>query len=130
MKSLKNTTPTENTYKGLVPLKENTFPKQCLSCHKQYTDLANFIANTEAVDKRASGLFDPGPKVSIPSVHLYRNCACGSTLMVICKDRRDKSEPGRKKRYLMESELITKIESILDLEINKKVEKITAQFRK
>lgn len=38
---------------------------------------------------------DPGQQVG-----LFRNCACGTTVMAFCHDRRDLSETGNKRRQL------------------------------
>lgn len=39
------------------------------------------------------------------TIGLWRNCQCGSTMMVLCSDRRDTSEQGRLRRERFGEEL-------------------------
>ena len=97
-------------YEGLVAFSDGLFPKKCSNCGRVYKTAEDYIKETEPVH-RGSGLqsFDYS-KAGKPVVHLYRNCVCGSTLLTLFNDRRDKSEQGQKYRVMFD-ELLRKIVS-------------------
>lgn len=87
-------------YRELRTLNAQTFPKQCACCGQHYETLEEFIAKTKPVNE-TSGLakFDEGEE---PGVGMFRNCDCGSTLFIVCADRRDTSPTGMKRRELFD----------------------------
>lgn len=84
-------------YKGLKALGKGVFPKKCASCGAIYADMDEFLNKTSLVFDK-SGLAETPAEDFSPAVGLYRNCACGSTLFLVCGNRRDLSEAGLKKR--------------------------------
>lgn len=80
-------------YKDLRALEENTFPKNCPLCKKVYLSLDDFVLHTNNV-MSSRGLIEATRVEDEAMVALFRNCSCGSTLMVECKDRRDISKRG------------------------------------
>lgn len=80
-------------YKDLKVLEGNSFPKTCAVCGKAYANLKDFLDNTEPVPK-SSGLIKTLRDKQGQKIGLFRNCACHSTLMVQCGDRRATS-PGK-----------------------------------
>lgn len=84
-------------YAGLKAIASTTFPKTCRNCGRVFPDEAAYIAETQPVSAKKSGLKqaidDDGP-----IVELFRNCPCGSTLMDVFSDRRDGSDAGRFRR--------------------------------
>ena len=87
----------QNCYKGLTALFTDMFSKKCNCCGKSFTDVQNFINQTVRVAK-GTGLQDTKDEDGV-IVELYRTCDCGSTLMLECKDRRDTSVEGQKRRH-------------------------------
>ncbi len=85
-----------STYKYLES-DDGAFPKKCRTCQRSYRDLTDFFENTEQVPG-SSGLaeFQAGKSSNI--VGVFRNCGCGSTMLVACRDRRDLSEAGEERR--------------------------------
>jgi hypothetical protein len=73
---------------GLRSITTTAFPKKCSVCGKTYTTLMQFIAETSSINRK-SGLTADLDHNGLPIVYLIRICACGSTLMDICEDRRD-----------------------------------------
>ncbi|MBA4387477.1 MAG: oxidoreductase [Verrucomicrobia bacterium] len=80
-------------YKGLRVLQESTFPKKCPMCRKIYASLDDFVQHTDGVSA-SRGLLEAPASDDQSMVALFRNCSCGSTLMVECRDRRDISNRG------------------------------------
>lgn len=84
-------------YQGLQALSDLSFPKVCATCGQRFETMAEFVSQTEAIQK-SSGLkedLDDDDKVI---VNLFRNCTCGSTLMDEFNNRRDLSSAGLKRR--------------------------------
>jgi hypothetical protein len=76
------------------------FPKTCGTCGAVYRNFDEFIRNTESPGT-ASGLGEfPGAKKAPAQVGVFRNCRCRSTLMVLCRDRRDETPGGLERRRL------------------------------
>lgn len=86
-------------FDGLRALSESTFPKNCTVCGKVYETVAEFVKDTEGL-RRNSGLKSSLDDDDRSIVELFRNCACGSTLMSSFSDRRDISPAGLKRRVL------------------------------
>ncbi len=91
--------PTGSLYQGLKAIWDTEFPKTCPKCGRVYHSFEEYLVDTIALP-HSSGLMgydigDPGQQVG-----LFRNCACGTTIMAFCHDRRDLSESGNKRREL------------------------------
>ena len=71
------------------------FPKSCTTCGKMYETREDYLRETQ-------NLRGKGTLASSHGVQEYRNCTCGSTLMVWTKDRRDNSEFGEARRALFD----------------------------
>lgn len=91
----------DDFYCNLKALSDAAFPKQCANCGLVYHSLEEFVAKTEQVAGQSGlkGGFDDDDQ---PIVHLFRNCACGSTLMDFFSDRRDGSQTGVQRRALFD----------------------------
>lgn len=90
---------TSSLYQGLKAIWDTEFPKTCPKCGRVYGSFEEYLMDTMALPN-SSGLMgydigDPGQQVG-----LFRNCACGTTIMAFCHDRRDLSETGNKRRQL------------------------------
>lgn len=98
-------TEVEQIFSGLRALAESAFPKRCSNCGREYVSAAEFIAATQALRPDCSGLKHSLDDDDKPIVDLFRNCACGSTLMQSFSDRRDYSEAGMKRRQYFDQTL-------------------------
>jgi len=89
-------------YHDLQELVDSTFPKTCTKCGRVYRTKEAFLTETMPVKditlEDRSGLFslEGGPIET--AVGLFRNCACGTTLMADFQDRRDGSDNGQNRR--------------------------------
>jgi hypothetical protein len=84
-------------YKDLRALHETSFPKRCGNCGKVFPSLDQFLSETRAV-REASGLTETSLRAQRRLISLFRNCACGSTLMTECRDRRRTDLAGLRQR--------------------------------
>lgn len=66
---------------GLRELKASAFPKRCACCAREYASAAEFISATQALQSTCGGLKPGEDDDGYPIIELFRNCACGSTLM-------------------------------------------------
>lgn len=96
----------DDIYTGLQALAETTFPKRCRTCGREYASLQEFIAQTEVIRPRQSGLKESEDDDGRPIVELFRNCVCGSTLMENLNNRRDLSEAGLQRRRRFDDMLV------------------------
>lgn len=96
----------DDIYAGLQALAETTFPKRCRTCGREYASLQAFIAQTEVIRPRQSGLKESEDDDGRPIVELFRNCVCGSTLMENLNNRRDLSEAGLQRRRRFDDMLV------------------------
>jgi hypothetical protein len=85
-----------STYKYLESDK-GSFPKKCMTCSRTYKDLTDFFESTTQVPG-STGLAEFQAAKSSNVVGVFRNCDCGSTMLVACRDRRDLSEAGEERR--------------------------------
>jgi hypothetical protein len=89
-------------YRDLQTFVDTAFPKTCSKCGKVYQDSHAFLTETTPVkDARLedrSGLFVMEGLRDVASIGVFRNCACGSTLLADYHDRRDASEKGNERR--------------------------------
>ncbi|MCC6543641.1 MAG: oxidoreductase [Nitrospirae bacterium] len=84
-------------YSGLQFMKASAFPKKCQSCGKVYDNANDFFIQTQSL-RGKSGLRHSLDDDDKSLVELFRNCICGSTMMEECRDRRDTSEMGLRRR--------------------------------
>lgn len=89
-------------YDGLELFEKNSFPKKCSVCGKIYKTVDEFIEHTKEIGQN-SGLTEIKPQGFRAHVALFRNCACGSTLMANCSDRRGTSEHAKLRRKAFDS---------------------------
>jgi len=80
------------------------FPKSCATCGKVYETRDEYLKDTSSLSGKSA-------TASAHGVQEYRNCACGSTLMVWTKDRRDNSEFGHARRALFD-DCLTKLRAV------------------
>ncbi len=105
-------------YSGLEFLVKSTFPKECRSCGRVYATADEFLAETRSI-QGASGLKASLDEDDSTLVELFRNCACGSTLMEVCRDRRDTSPAGLERRR--------KFGELIELMVDKGIEQGVAR---
>ena len=89
----------ETTAEKLKKHYAQAFPKKCNNCGKLYNNIDDFLRATLSMED-LSTIFDEG------GLQEYRNCVCGSTLLLLTDDRRDKSEAGAQKRKLFHDSLL------------------------
>jgi hypothetical protein len=99
----------EDIDQKIESLYEGKFPKTCNVCHRVYQDRDDFIAKTTNTAKHGVSFTE-----IVNKLQEYRNCLCGSTLMVMVEDRRDQSLSGEERRQLF-------------LKISKKIEDLTGK---
>ncbi|MBI3286066.1 MAG: oxidoreductase [Burkholderiales bacterium] len=84
----------------LKALHQDDFPKRCACCGRIYHTEQEYFSATQAIRAGRTGLKPAEDDDAASFVELYRNCACGSTLMAFFGDRRDLSVAGLKRRQL------------------------------
>lgn len=89
-------------YSDLRSLANASFPKRCATCGREYANAEAFIAATQPVRPDHSGLKESLDDDEQPIVDLFRNCACGSTLLESFHCRRDTSAAGLQRRARFE----------------------------
>ncbi|HEY5792756.1 MAG TPA: hypothetical protein VIS74_05615 [Chthoniobacterales bacterium] len=89
----------DGIYAGLNAIWNTEFPKPCPRCGRVYESIQEYLSAT-AAPSNSTGLMDLEAGDSERQVGLFRNCSCGSTLMAFCRDRRDLSEAGQRRREL------------------------------
>ena len=62
---------------------KNLFPKKCRTCGQEYRDFTEYLYGTAPV---GHGLEDCTDVMEVPYTLQYRNCACGSTLVLALTD--------------------------------------------
>jgi hypothetical protein len=92
-------TPDKTTSSDSSELQEQAihcFPKTC-SCGRRYETFEEFVAATEPLGNSGEILSADGQKLT----DIFRNCVCGSTLLVFIREHRDESPDGisRRKKY-------------------------------
>lgn len=88
----------DELFASLHALVASTFPKRCRNCGREYASAEEFFAATQPVRADHTGLKQALDDQGQPIVELFRNCACGSTLLENFSDRRDLSPAGIKRR--------------------------------
>ncbi len=84
-------------FRDLKFLVEDRFPKKCRICGKVYEKAGDFLSDTLPLGN-TGGLKETTGDDDEVIVELFRNCVCGTTFMEECKDRRDMSKAGKRKR--------------------------------
>jgi hypothetical protein len=92
-------------YAGLKALSESVFPKRCRNCRRVYETVRQFLDESHAVRADATGLKQGYDDDDVGLVELYRNCACGSTLMDMFANRRDTSMTGQQRLQLFDTSI-------------------------
>ncbi len=114
---------TSDIYNGLKPVSDDNFPKRCNTCGEIYYDQEDFLAKTAKAGLK-TGLKESYDEDDNRIVELFRNCACGSTLLENFECRRDETDQGEKRRVLFRA-LLEKIiskgfdEEVADMELRK-----------
>ena len=88
----------DDYFQGLSALFESSFPKKCSSCGKVYQNSEEFLTETQNMPNGRSSLKEAMEDNGTTIVEVFRNCACGSTLMDEFNSRRDDSDQGTKRR--------------------------------
>lgn len=88
----------DDYFQGLSALFESSFPKKCPSCGKIYENSETFLTETQSMPSGRSSLKEAMEDNGTTIVEVFRNCACGSTLMDEFSSRRDDSGQGAKRR--------------------------------
>ena len=96
-------------FEGLQALTASTFPKKCTNCGVVYACKEDFWLKTDPMQGR-TGFTESRDDDGHPIVELFRNCPCGSTLMVCFNNRRDTSANGLKRRMIFDR-LLTLLEA-------------------
>ncbi len=94
---------------GLKALSQDNFPKRCRNCGREFASEADYFQQTLAIRPDITGLKAVDDEEEGPLVEVFRNCLCGSTLLVSCASRRDHSAMGHRRRRLF-AELLSYLE--------------------
>lgn len=84
-------------YAGLQVHSADLFPYSCTKCQRRFTDLPDFISRTTPIF-HSTGLMERSDPAAGTVVLLLRNCLCGTSLALRCRDRRNPSENGQLRR--------------------------------
>lgn len=95
---------TESVTKKLSMHYARIFPKKCNTCGTIYASREAFLQATQEL-RKPSTVFDEA------GLQEYRNCPCGSTLILLSKDRRDNTAYGIARRKLY-NECLTKLRKL------------------
>ncbi|TQV80022.1 oxidoreductase [Aliikangiella coralliicola] len=100
-------------FDDLVALEKCSFPKKCATCGLVYLNVEDFVAKTEAINKK-TGLKSSEGDEGETILELFRNCSCGSTLLDFFENRRDTSGRGKKRRKAFEKVLVHLVKNGMD----------------
>jgi len=89
---------TDDCLNGLITFIESSFPKKCATCGKVYPTSTQFLSETENMPHGRSSLKEALEEDGTAIVEVFRNCACGSTLMEEFNSRRVNSPLGQQTR--------------------------------
>lgn len=84
-------------YAGLNVHSADIFPFSCTKCQRRFTDLQDFISRTTPLF-HSSGLLARDDANGGAIVLLMRNCLCGTSLALRCRDRRATTVRGVQRR--------------------------------
>ena len=88
----------EQLYQGLRSLSRDSFPRKCPKCSKVFASEEDFLGKETRPVYDCSGLRQTRDECDRPMVEVFRNCTCGSTLLELFKERRDRSSAGKRMR--------------------------------
>lgn len=88
-------------FAGLKALSHDDFPKCCRNCGRVFASEGDYFQQTRAIRPEITGLKAVVDEEGL-LVEVYRNCVCGSTLLVNCMSRRDDSATGFRRRQLFD----------------------------
>lgn len=92
--------PEDTTFlSGFNQFWDTDFPKVCPACSRTYSNYSEFLERTAPSDMAQSAV-EYEKEDHSKNVGIFRNCPCGSTLMILRNDRRDTSEAGEKRRQI------------------------------
>lgn len=89
-------------FAGLRAFNHDSFPKRCRNCGRVFASEADYFQQTQAIRPDISGLKAVFDDEEGALVEVFRNCVCGSTLLVNCMSRRDDSPSGQSRRRLLD----------------------------
>lgn len=89
-------------FAGLKALSHDNFPKRCRNCGREFASAADYFQQSQAIRPDITGLKAADDEEEGPLVEVFRNCLCGSTLLVNCASRRDHSASGHSRRRLFD----------------------------
>ncbi|UTW07186.1 hypothetical protein [Pseudomonas benzenivorans] len=101
----------DDWYAGLKALCLDDFPKHCRNCGRTFASEDEYFRETRSIRPEITGLKGVDDPDDGPLVEVFRNCVCGSTLLVSCCSRRDDSDAGHRRR-----ELFDKLLNFLELQ--------------
>ena len=99
--------PAPSLYAGLKAIWDTEFPKTCPRCGRVYHCFEEYLVDTTPIPQ-SSGLMGYEVGETGQQVGLFRNCACHTTILAFCHDRRDVSEAGNRRRQLF-GELLNRL---------------------
>jgi hypothetical protein len=76
---------------------KNSFPRKCATCGRVFENLEHYFRETLSLSKLGNTI-QSSDDDGKPFVVVSRNCRCGSTLLEVFDDRRDRTEEGKRKR--------------------------------
>jgi hypothetical protein len=86
------------------------FPKKCNSCDRVYHNREEYLAATAPTGERHVR-FEP----KVEKVQEFRNCVCGSTLLIMLPERRDMSEFGHERRAIFD-QMVVLLKELKDID--------------
>ena len=89
-------------FAGLQAFSHDSFPKLCRTCGREVACAADYFQQTQAIRHDITGLKAVYDDEEGALVEVFRNCVCGSTLLVNCMSRRDDSAAGNSRRRLFD----------------------------
>mgnify|MGYP003332345132 CR=1 FL=1 len=109
----------ESVEKKLKKHYSHIFPKKCNTCGTVFDSLETYLKETKRL-KKTTTVFD---EIGLQE---YRNCHCGSTLVVWTQERRDVTSYGKSRRKLFDEcmEKLSKISSLPEDDLKNKLRKI------
>ena len=90
---------TMTSYQYLETTGAFSFPRQCHCCGQVYSDVEGYFTATQPAGLSQSGLKQSLDDADATVVEAYRNCQCGSTLLVGFTDRRQKNQANETTHY-------------------------------
>lgn len=88
---------TECVHEKLAKLYIECFPKVCATCGREYHNIEDYRQQTKSLPKKTNVSYHE--KYGLAE---YRNCVCGSTMLIVTQDRRDRSHYGDLRRELFD----------------------------